>query len=199
MTAICSCAHVAAGNAATAIKNTTLPLDDAYLNIGVGSDAMTDYHISTIRIWNAILPDIEVTRNASNGHSIAKGSPVYNNLIGEWELSPEKYVAKDDIIKIKKNLSDKEPSEIPVCGYIDNSIDDAPALYFTKTPKFVKVPNTLPDFIANSNLMMENTMVIPQILYWFCGTRGIDSKLCGYAFLKNYAIEEQWRDGGSVE
>ena len=65
-----------------------------------------------------------------------------NNLIGEWELSPEKYVAKDDIIKIKKNLSDKGPSEIPVCGYIDNSIDGAPALYFTKTPKFVKVPNT---------------------------------------------------------
>lgn len=179
--------------------NTTLPLDDAYLNVGVGNDAMTDYRISTIRLWNAILPDVEVTRNASNGHYIAKDSPIYNNLIGEWVLSPERYVAEEDSIVVKKDLNDKQPSGFLVCGHIDNSIAGAPALYFTKPPTFEKVPNTLPDFIANGNLMMENTMVAPQILYWFCGLEGVDSKLCGYPFLKNYAIEEQWRDNGSEE
>lgn len=175
-------------------SNVPLPVDDSRMTIGEGRVG-TDYRVSTVRIWNCILDDYTITSNATNGGEIGSSHPEYSSLGGEWVLSKENYIADEDSISVKIRPSDKQPTKIAVAGHVKNSIPGAPDMYFTKTPTFVKTPNTLPVFLANSNLMMENTMVIPQILYWFCGTRGIDSKLCGYPFLKNYAIEEQWRDG----
>ncbi len=40
--------------------------------------------------------------------------------------------------------------------------------------------------------MMENTLVVPQILYWLKIT--VDSKIDGFTFLNNYSASEEWRE-----
>ena len=178
--------------------NALFPLDDSWFKVGLQA-CQTDYRISTIRLWNRILSDTEVTANAANGHSIDKSNPRYLNLLGEWELTPDRYVSEHDSIETRIWRNDKTKTKLEVFGHIKNNVQGAPNLYFVKPPKFIASSNTLPAFLEKGNLMMENTMIAPQILYWFCGLEGVDSKLCGYPFLKNYAIEEQWRDSEIAE
>lgn len=172
--------------------NVKAPLDTTRFVVGVGGVG-TNYRISTIRIWNTISSDVNIAANSSNGMMIDRTHPDYKNLLGEWTLSSYNYVAKDDSIYVKTNVDDRTPTKYYVSGYVKNNIDGSPAMYFTQHPEFVKVANTLPAFLESGNLVMENTLVASNILYWFCGTSGVNSKLCGYPFLKNYAIEEQWR------
>lgn len=179
-------------------SNVILPIDSTRMTIGEGRVG-TDYRVSTVRIWKAILSDIEITRNAENGASINPSHPNYTELIGEWELAEEHYISYEDSVYVKISPTDKQPTKTAVVGHIKNNIPGFPDMYFTQTPTFVKTANTLPVFLNSGNLMMENTMIAPQILYWFCGLEGVDSKLCGYPFLKNYAIEEQWRDSEITE
>lgn len=179
-------------------SNVALPIDASVMTIGQGGVG-TNYHVSTLRIWKTILSDTDVTRNAENGTSIDPSFEGYSDLIGEWQFTEDRYIAEIDTISGKSSYNSSAPTNYPVVGHIKNNIEGAPDIFFTKTPTFVKSANTLPVFLKNGNLMMENTMIAPQILYWFCGTSGIDSKLCGYPFLKIYAIEEQWRDGEAAE
>ena len=170
-----------------------LPVDSTRIAIGEGR-MENDYRISVLRIWNKQLPETLITENSKNPGRFEKDNELRGNLIGEWVMNSENYVEDPEFILYSRtNLTKNDHVKNTVVGHIPNSVPGGPDLYFTQKPKFVKNGNTLPLLLSENKVLMENTMVIPQILYWFCGTAGIDSKLCGYPFLKNFALEEQWR------
>lgn len=131
------------------------------------------YSVSTIRIWDSDLDDPTVTALASKIGKVDPNDKNYGHLLGEWIMSPE-YIKNDTII--------------------ENSIKGGPCLKFNHAPTFLRMANTLPAKVASNDLMMENTLIVPQIIYWLCGSGAIDSRLEGINFLKSFALEEQWRD-----
>ena len=146
--------------------------DSSYFNVGKGI-LPTSYYIHTIRLWDTKISDPSITSCANHPDKIVPTEENYSHLIAEWVLSPE-YIVNDTVI--------------------ENSIIGGPYLKFNHTPTFVKIANTLPEQVAANNLMMENTLIAPQIIYWLCGAGAIDRRMEGINFLKSYALEEQWRD-----
>ena len=139
---------------------------------GNASSSLSPYYVASLRLWNELLPDVNVEELACM-LEVPSDYPLRDHLIGEWRFSPDEL--KDDSI-------------------IPNRVEGRPDFVFRTDFVFVKVPNTLPDKLASGHLMMENTLVVPQIIYWLCGADAIDSKLDGYNFLSAYKTEEQWRD-----
>lgn len=140
----------------------------------VGKDQVsTNYYIASIRLWNTALDDPTVDAYRGVYTAVPKSHPQYKHLIGEWILSQDNVIGD---------------------SVINNSVPGMPQMYFTKKPVFLKTANTLPDRLASNSIMMENTLIAPQIVYWLLGASSIDPRLEGYNFLKSYAIEEQWRD-----
>ena len=138
-----------------------------------GNDLIPNsYYVASLRLWNEILDDATVESNASL-LSISEGHKYRRNLIGEWRFSPDELV--NDTV-------------------IPNRIKGMPDMIFNGKPTFVKQANTLPAQLKSGNLVMENTLIAPQIMYWLCGKSSIDSRLEGYNFLSAYSLEEQWRD-----
>ena len=146
--------------------------DSSYFYVGK-RDFPNVYSVSTIRIWDSDLDDPSVTALASKVGKMESTDKNYRHLLGEWIMSPE-YIKNDTVI--------------------ENSIKGGPYLKFDHAPRFLKMANTLPNKLASNDLMMENTLIVPQILYWLCGSGAVDARLEGYNFLKKYALEEQWRD-----
>lgn len=161
-----------------------MPEDKKDFTIGTGW-LPTAYRINSVRLWRTVLDDVTLEANSGVSGDLAANHPNYRDLIGEW-------VMRSDRVKTDYEVDEKGNSV--QYWYIENNIPGMPELRFNAEPVFVKVANTLPGFRNSGNLLMENTMVAPQILYWLCGESSIDSKLTGYPFLKNYALEEQWRD-----
>lgn len=130
------------------------------------------YYVASLRLWDEIMDDTMVDQNASI-LDISSEHSFREHLIGEWRFSPDELI--NDTI-------------------IPNRVKGMPDMVFKQHPTFVKVANTLPAQLKSGNLVMENTLIAPQIIYWLCGTSSIDSRLEGYNFLAAYALEEQWRD-----
>ncbi len=149
-----------------------LAADTTYFSVGTGW-LPTDYYVASIRLWNEILDDATVEANAGVWQEIPESHTYRKNLIGEWVLSPDR-LEQDSIIR--------------------NRIPGMPDMHFTAKPTFMKMANTLPSQLKQGNLVMENTLVAPQIMYWLCGASSIDARMEGYNFLSHYALEEQWRD-----
>ena len=139
---------------------------------GNASSSLSPYYVASLRLWYALLPDVNVEELACM-LEVPSDYPLRDHLIGEWRFSPAESTAD---------------SNIP------NRAVGWPEVVFITDFDYVKVPNTLPDKLASGHLMMENTLVVPQIIYWLCGADAIDSKLDGYNFLSAYKTEEQWRD-----
>lgn len=168
------------------ISNAGMQVPTDTTDIVIGKENVpTAYRINSLRLWNTIPDEVTLESNANMSGSIPISHPDYQHLIGEW-------VMRSDKVKTAFE-TDKDGNSVQY-WYIDNNIAGKPEIRFTAEPVFVKVANTLPGFRNSGNLIIENTTIAPQILYWLCGESSIDSKLTGYPFLKNYALEEQWRD-----
>lgn len=149
-----------------------LDADSTYLYIGAGN-LPTSYYVSSLRVYNTILDDAYVDANASRWDEIPASDASYSSLIGEWVLTSE-HLEQDSIIV--------------------NTVAGMPDLHFNMKPTIDRLANTLPDKVKNGDLVMENTLIAPQIIYWLCDESAIDSVLEGYNFLSLYSTEEQWRD-----
>ena len=140
----------------------------------IGTEAVpTPFFVRTIRIWDDPLDDPTIYQLANMDGKVSKDSKSYPHLLGEWVLSEE--ALKNDTM-------------------IENSIPGGAYLCFNHKPTFIRIANTLPEKLANNDLMMENILIAPQIIYWLCGANAINSRMEGINFLKSYALEEQWRD-----
>lgn len=146
--------------------------DSTYFYLGKAK-IDTQYLLTSIRLWDTTLDDPTVDAYKGVYTAVPKSHPQYKHLIGEWVLTPENVIGD---------------------SVVNNSVPGMPQMYFTKKPVFMKTANTLPDRLASNSIMMENTLIAPQIVYWLLGASSIDPRLEGYNFLKSYAIEEQWRD-----
>jgi len=147
-------------------------VDKNYFYIG-NSLIPTPFYVSSVRIWDGDLDDPSITSLANRVGKVPTTDKNYSHLLAEWVLSPENI--KNDTI-------------------IENSIPGGRYLKFDHKPTFIRIANTLPEKLANNDLMMENILIAPQIIYWLCGANAIDSRMEGINFLKSYALEEQWRD-----
>lgn len=149
----------------------TLP-DSSYFYVGKGG-LPTAYYIRSIRFWNTKLSDPTITSLANKTGAVEETDANHPHLLGEWILTSENI--KNDTV-------------------IENSIKGGPYLKFNHAPTFIRIANTLPEKLKAGDLVMENTLIAPQIIYWLCGSGAINPVLEGYNFLKKYALEEQWRD-----
>ncbi len=150
------------------------------LDFKVGGDNLgIPWQVSSIRIWNTFLDDNTVKNNMSL-ETIPFSHKYYKNLLGEWRFSRE-YMRNDTVLK--------------------NLVKGAPDLVFRNNhkPRFVKVANTLPPYVQSGNLIMENTLPLPNILYWLLGSSASTSSLDGSMFLQLYNTEEQWREMEKLE
>ncbi|MCD8317954.1 MAG: hypothetical protein LUC45_03485 [Paraprevotella sp.] len=127
--------------------------------------------MASLRIWDMLLPDENVDELASM-LEVPSDYPLRSHLIGEWRFSPDEM--KDDSI-------------------IPNRVKGMPDFVFKTSHVFIKMANTFPDKLASGNLVMENSLIAPQIIYWLCGAGALSSSLDGYNFLSNYMTDEQWR------
>lgn len=146
--------------------------DSTAFQIGI-TKFSTPYVVSSVRFWDGALDDPSIEENANNAEVIAKSNRNYSHLLGEWHLSQ---------------------NEIQGDSLIFNQIDNKPYLLFSHKPTFYRIANTLAGKVASNDLMMENTLIVPNIMYWLCGSSSVGSNLEGINFLKSYALEEQWRD-----
>lgn len=131
-----------------------------------------DFYTSTIRLWSTVLGD-EYINECLSLWTLPENYSQREHLLAEWRFSPDEL--KNDSI-------------------IPNRVKGGPDFIFKSKPFFVRLPNNLPDKLASGHLVMENTLVIPQIIYWLCGAGAVASNLDGYNFLSAYQTEEQWRD-----
>ncbi|BDI74221.1 alkaline phosphatase family protein [Paraprevotella clara] len=143
--------------------------DSSALTIGHSS---LNFYTATVRLWSTLLGD-EYINECLSLWTLPENYSQREHLLAEWRFSPDEL--KNDSI-------------------IPNRVEGGPDFIFKSEPSFVKLANNLPDKLASGNLVMENTLVVPQIIYWLCGADAIDSKLDGYNFLSAYRTEEQWRD-----
>lgn len=153
--------------------------------IRINNGVPTPYYISEIRLWKKALTENNITQQAIL-LDIAPTDTRFNDLLAYWKLNPNeiKDESKSDTLIIKNQ--------------IENGLD----LYYVNTDTeytrpvkdkaFVELPNTFPTHVANGDLIMENTLIVPQILYWM----GISTStvLDGVKFIDIYAHSEEWRD-----
>lgn len=152
-------------------SNTTGYIEDKNdLNIG-GTGIPTPYYISELRIWDTMLNE-QVYVSNSNLTNIKPDHPQYARLIGYWRFNPDAFIDEKTV---------------------RNEIAGKPNLVFNAAPKIAEFANTLPAARKSGNLIIENTMIVPQILYWL--NVGQPSNLDGFNFLQNYNLEEAWRIG----
>lgn len=154
----------------TEIDSWGIENDSSYLQLG--GKQPTVFYIAAARIWNKQLSAVELNE-VSSLVTIPETKSYRKNLIGEWRFSPDQL--ENDTV-------------------IPNLVKGGAPFIFSEKPAFVKVANTLPAYLENNRIEMENTLVLPQVMYWLLGTNGIDSRMEGYLFLSKYNLEEQWRD-----
>jgi hypothetical protein len=140
------------------------------LQIG-GTGVPTPYYIAEMRIWDSALDEKTYQENSSL-LNIPTTNPNYKKLLGYWKFKPESLLSDGKTIK--------------------NEIEGKPNLVFNSTPRIAEFANTLPQKRKSGNLIMENTMVTPQILYWLNANPSV--QLDGFAFLENFNLEEGWRE-----
>lgn len=142
--------------------------------IRLGGAATTSY-VGALRIWRRQLDAVTMKRTAN---MLIIPDEYRDRLVCEWRFDKAHLINDSTVVNLVKG---------------------GPAFVFNKAylPVFVKVANTLSEELENNRIMMENTLVIPQIAYWLLGTGGVESRWEGYNFLKKYTVEEQWRESGT--
>ena len=73
--------------------------------------------------------------------------------------------------------------------YIKDKTSSSPDIEQKASAMFA---NTLPTNVNAERICVENTLIVPQILYWL--GISVPSTLDGYVFINNYALSEEWRE-----
>lgn len=131
----------------------------------------TTWYLSEIRMWKTTFPQTVVYSNAS-AQNIDSTHPYYNDLLGYWRFIPETYDVDTRTFR--------------------NEVPGRSGMVMNEPMKFVRFANTLPAYKASGDLIIENTMFAPQIMYWLGVTP--PSTLDSPVFLNNYASAEEWRE-----
>lgn len=139
------------------------------LQIG-GTNIPTNYYIAELRIWNKMFDD-KTFFDLNSQLNIQPSHPEYKNLVGYWRFTPDQLIDGNTF---------------------RNQIEGKPDLIFNREPRLAEFANTLPAQRKSGNLIMENTMIVPQILYWL--NVGQVSTMDGFSFLENFNLEEEWRE-----
>jgi hypothetical protein len=144
-------------------------------NFVVQNNAPTSFHLAEIRLWNIMLSDESVITNSST-LNIQPSHPDYSHLVGYWKFDPD------------------DPKTVITAdtAYLENQIEGREALAFTERPVFAVFPNTLPKYLEEGNPVIENTHIVPQILYWLRAAS--PTTLDGVLFLDKYSNDENWRE-----
>lgn len=135
-----------------------------------GTGVPTPYYIAEIRIWDKMLEE-DTFRNVHSQLDVQPSHPEYKHLVGYWRLTGDELI--DDLT-------------------FKNRIEGMPDLVFNNTPRIAEFANTLPAQRQSGNLIIENIMVAPQILYWLNAAPPVD--MSGFAFLNSFTHEEEWRE-----
>ena len=78
--------------------------------------------------------------------------------------------------------------------YIKDKTSSSPDIEQKASAMFA---NTLPTNVNAERICVENTLIVPQILYWL--GISVPSTLDGYVFINNYALSEEWREEVDTE
>ena len=102
---------------------------------------------------------------------------------------------KNDI-KTKKVIKDikEKNNHNNIKHYIKDKTSSSPIIEQKASAMFA---NTLPTNVNAERICVENTLIVPQILYWL--GISVPSTLDGYVFINNYALSEEWREEVDTE
>lgn len=151
----------------------------------IGDNVPTPFYVSEIRLWKKSLTDNDITQQATL-LDISPTDARFKDLLAYWKLNPNEVIddSKQDTLVIKNQVA----NGLDLLYINLDKTDTRPV----KEKAFVELPNTFPAYKANGNLIMENTMVVPQILYWL--NMSANTVLDGFKFIDIYSYSEEWRD-----
>jgi hypothetical protein len=161
-------------------KTGTLAFDDS-TNFYFGTPGSNNaLYAAEVRIW-AKESSADDLKNSEALLDLETNAPsLYNNnLVGYWRFLP-KYV-------------DNQHDSI-----IHSAIPSGPDINLPYSIKFARRPNTFRTNIEQGKIVMENTLILPQIIYWLGfeqpkeGTSK-DNKFDAPLFINRYVSEEDWR------
>ncbi|MDR3220180.1 MAG: alkaline phosphatase family protein [Dysgonamonadaceae bacterium] len=159
-------------------------LDSSFLVIG-DANVPTPFYVAEVRLWKKALTDPEFVQLADQ-LDIAPSDSRFNDLLAYWKFKPSELIGKlaADTLIIKNQVAGGFNMY-----YVKLNNDDTRPI---EEIAFTELANTLPVYKRSGDLIMENTLVVPQILYWL----GISTTtvLDGFQFIDNYALSEEWRD-----
>lgn len=150
----------------------------------IGGGVPTPYYVSEVRLWKKTLTVSDFAEQAAL-LNLAPTDSKFSDLLAYWRFAPSevKEVRKDTVI-------------------IRNQLEGGLDMYYINLDKedsrpldkrgLVELANTLPIYQKTGDLVMENTLVMPQILYWL--NIGTNTVLDGFKFIDNYRYSEDWRD-----
>ncbi|MCC2600282.1 alkaline phosphatase family protein [Sphingobacterium sp. FBM7-1] len=151
-------------------SNTAGYLEDKNdLQIG-GTSIPTNYYITELRIWDKMLDD-KTFEDLYSELNIPSTHSEYKHLVGYWKFTPDQLMNGNTF---------------------KNQVEGMPDLVFNTTPHIVEFANTLPSQRQSGNLIIENAMIVPQVLYWL--NVGQISTMDGFSFIDNFNREEEWRE-----
>jgi hypothetical protein len=137
-------------------------------NLQLGSSGIKlNRYIAAIRIWHKALSEEEIARYAGRV-DISESDPNHQYLVGDWRFESKSYDAETMSIRNK-------------------AMPDRPFVF--------QQPLTFHSFINamdKSRPGLENTLYVPQILYWLGIPR--PAELDGTTFLDQYQFAEEWRE-----
>ena len=121
--------------------------------------------------------------------------------IGGYSVPTSYYIS--EVRLWKKDLAEREflqlSGEIDIepssdMYYIKDKTSSSPDIEQKASAMFA---NTLPTNVNAERICVENTLIVPQILYWL--GISVPSTLDGYVFINNYALSEEWREEVDTE
>ena len=151
----------------------------------IGDNVPTPFYVSEIRLWKKTLTENDITQQAAL-LDLPPTDNRFKDLLAYWKLNPNeiKDESRPDTIVIKNQVA----GGLDLL-YVNLDKEDPRSL---RERAFVDLPNTLPIYKATGDLIMENTMVVPQILYWL--NMSTSTILDGFRFIDIYSYSEDWRD-----
>ena len=159
--------------------------DSSLFAIG-GYSVPTSYYISEVRLWKKDLAEREFLQLSGEIDIEPSG-----DMLGYWKFKPTEQLEKleEDTLVIKNQIQGGLNMY-----YIKDKTSSSPDIEQKASAMFA---NTLPTNVNAERICVENTLIVPQILYWL----GISapSTLDGYVFINNYALSEEWREEVDTE
>ncbi|WP_347078583.1 hypothetical protein [Bacteroides thetaiotaomicron] len=159
--------------------------DSSLLAIG-GYSVPTSYYISEVRLWKKDLAEREFLQLSGEIDIEPSG-----DMLGYWKFKPTEQLEKleEDTLVIKNQIQGGLNMY-----YIKDKTSSSPDIEQKASAMFA---NTLPTNVNAERICVENTLIVPQILYWL--GISVPSTLDGYVFINNYALSEEWREEVDTE